>query len=431
MTYRRIRDTLLYLLIFGCILAIVISQIYLLFSRESETEDAVEFTARSSISFTGVIVRNESLVYSQNASDGIINYLVEDGSRLSKQSDIATIYKSYDQIYYRYMIERLENELDVLESAQNRGTTEYVQPEFISSQISERYKSVLSEIVSGNLTSLDEDRLELLKLMCIYNVSSNVEDNYSERITELNAELDRYQRALVNPIANISATDSGYFTSVVDGYESDISIDEINSITADKIREIISSPIKENVISSDVIGKVFSDYTWKLIGIINTDDRFFVNQSFDLMFSSLEKTYKGYVESITPTGNGNEAIIILSSADIDVDIAGSRVLDAEILFGEYTGIKAPRSAVRFVNDQRGVYILEGEKMVFKKLDVIYEGNDFVLSRQGLDSDYLELYDRVLLDPVPTVEYDASDAPEVTDATSEETSLPEATETASE
>ena len=103
---------------------------------------------------------------------------------------------------------------------------------------------------------------------------------------------------------------------------------------------------------------------------------------------------------------------------MDADIAGSRVLDAELLFGEYTGIKAPRSAVRFVNDQRGVYILEGEKMVFKKLDVIYEGNDFVLSRQGLDSDYLELYDRVLLDPVPTVEYDASDAPEVTAATSE-------------
>ena len=276
MTYRRIRHTLLYILIFGCILAIVISQIYLLFSRESETEDAVEFTARSSISFTGVIVRNESLVYSQNASDGIINYLVEDGSRLSKQSNIATIYKSYDQIYYRYMIERLENELDVLESAQNRGTTEYVQPEFISSQISEMYKSVLSEIVSGDLTALDEDRLELLKLMCIYNVSSNVEDDYSERIAELNAELDGYQRALVNPIANISATDSGYFTSVVDGYESDISIDEIDSITTDKIREIISYPIKENVISSDVIGKVFSDYTWKLIGIINTDDRFFV-----------------------------------------------------------------------------------------------------------------------------------------------------------
>ena len=292
MTYRRIRDTLLYILIFGCILAIVISQIYLLFSRESETEDAVEFTARSSISFTGVIVRNESLVYSQNASDGIINYLVEDGSRLSKQSNIATIYKSYDQIYYRYMIERLENELDVLESAQNRGTTEYVQPEFISSQISEMYKSVLSEIVSGDLTALDEDRLELLKLMCIYNVSSNVEDDYSERIAELNAELDGYQRALVNPIANISATDSGYFTSVVDGYESDISIDEIDSITTDKIREIISYPIKENVISSDVIGKVFSDYTWKLIGIINTDDRFFVNQSFDLMFSSLEKTIR-------------------------------------------------------------------------------------------------------------------------------------------
>ena len=40
-------------------------------------------------------------------------------------------------------------------------------------------------------------------------------------------------------------------------------------------------------------------------------------------------------------------------------------------------------------------------MIFKKLDVIYEGDDYVLSGYSTDKEYLELYDRVLLDPVPT------------------------------
>ena len=41
-------------------------------------------------------------------------------------------------------------------------------------------------------------------------------------------------------------------------------------------------------------------------------------------------------------------------------------------------------------------------MIFKKLDVKYEGDDYVLSKYTTDKEYLELYDRVLLDPVPTV-----------------------------
>ncbi len=397
--YRKIRDTLIYLLIFTCIISVAVSQIYVFFSNENKTEDAVMFTARSSIDFTGVIVRNESLVYSQYAGDGILNYCIDDGSRLSKNSQIATIYDSYDQIYYRYKIDRLSEELKALESAQNRGTTDYAQPEFISSQISESYKSILSEIVSGDFDNMYSDSLDMLKLMCIYNVSSNIESDYSQRIEQINSELTRYEKALVNPISEVSAVESGYFTSVVDGYESDISIDNIEDITVEKINEIIASPKKEGVMDSNVIGKVFNDYTWKMVGVINTPDRYFVNQTFDLVFSSFERTYTATVESITLTGNGNEAIMIISCDEMDADIAGSRVLDAEILFGEYTGIRAPRSAIRFQGEDRGVYVLEGEKIIFKKLDVIYEGDDFVLSRYNASNEYLELYDSVLLDPL--------------------------------
>lgn len=402
MLYRRIRDALIYLLIACCFVAIIVSQILLTMSKESKTEDTVMFTTRHSISFTGVIVRNEKLVHSQYYGDGIINYCVSDGARLSKKSQIARIYDSYDQIYYRYKIERLSDMLEVLEKAQDKGTTEYAQPEFISSQISTGYKDLLSDIKKRDLIGVYDDKLDLLKLMCIYNVATNVEDDYSIRTKSLQAELVRYNTALVAPASVVNSTESGYFTSVVDGYESDINIDSIGELTADDIRSIIASPKKNDIVESNVIGKVFNDYRWKMVGIIDTPDRYFVNQTLELILTSLDKSYTAAVESITLTGNGNEAIIVIVCDEMDASIAAARVLDAELLFGEYTGIRAPRSAIRFKDNEKGVYVLEGEKMIFKKLRVVYEGDDYVLSEYTESSDYLSLYDRVLLDPVPTV-----------------------------
>ena len=45
---------------------------------------------------------------------------------------------------------------------------------------------------------------------------------------------------------------------------------------------------------------------------------------------------------------------------------------------------------------KGVYIMKGEQILFKKLDVIYEGSNYVLSKiHESDSSYLALYDDIL------------------------------------
>jgi hypothetical protein len=47
---------------------------------------------------------------------------------------------------------------------------------------------------------------------------------------------------------------------------------------------------------------------------------------------------------------------------------------------------------------KGVYITKGEQVMFKKIDVIYEGTDYVLSKiHENDSSYLALYDDILME----------------------------------
>ena len=49
---------------------------------------------------------------------------------------------------------------------------------------------------------------------------------------------------------------------------------------------------------------------------------------------------------------------------------------------------------------RGVYIREGEQVEFRKVDVIYEGSNYVLSAVHTeDPDYLSLYDDIMIEGV--------------------------------
>ena len=382
-------------------------QIYVRINRTIDTEEAVLYTCKDGISFTGVLVRAESLVYSTYTGEGVLDYTVSDGSRLSKKSDIANIYDSYDQLYNRYKIDKLTKEIDLLYSAQDHGTTDYAQPEFITEQITESYKEILSGIASKDLSSAYSDSHEMLKLMNIYKISSNLETDFSERIGELTVELNVLNASLKSPLSTITSSETGYFTSSFDGYESELNIGDISSLSADDINAIIKTPKKasSNTIGYEsVIGKVFSDYSWKMVGVIYTPDKYFVNQKITLAFTSTNDRHTVIVESITATGNGDEAIIVLTCDELNSDIAATRVAEVELIFSEYTGIKVSRDAIRFVGGEKGVYVIEGELVEFKKLDVIYDGDDYVLSRNTSDSEYLNLYDQVLLEPIETVEY---------------------------
>ena len=90
---------------------------------------------------------------------------------------------------------------------------------------------------------------------------------------------------------------------------------------------------------------------------------------------------------------------MLSCDSLDEALVDRRVQSMQLIFDEYQGLKVPRSAIRFQGDQKGVYVILGQDITFKKIDVIYEGSDFVLSRNTSDEDCLLLYDQILLEVV--------------------------------
>ena len=375
------------------ILITVFSQISMQFKDNYVTETAVLYSSAEKISFQGVYIRNESVI--RGGSSGILSYPNAVGSKIANGSVVAYVYKNENDIYVNHRIEQLKEEVELLESAQNPGTTAVAQPEFISSLIDEEYQTIAFLIAENDLESLAKERKQLQTLMDIYRIIINEEVNFNSAIDSLNSQISELERQRREPIDIITSDSTGYFISHTDGYEGRLSLDNIDSLTVDKIKEIISSPNIES--SSTSVGKMVDGYEWKMAGIIDPKAADFkIGSSIKVKFASTPDTVTAVIEDLIGSDDPDESVIILSCDELTYNLVQRRVERVELILNDHDGIKVPRSAIRFdKNNEKGVYILLGQRIAFKKINPIYECEEYILSQITSDTSYVSVYDDII------------------------------------
>ncbi|MBQ8120889.1 MAG: hypothetical protein IJ172_08955 [Ruminococcus sp.] len=369
------------------------SQLYYFINEKHDTEEAVLSTINENISFDGVVVRNETVI--NYSSSGVIDYLYEDGSKVKADDAVAEVYDSEEQILAKRKAQQLDAELAKLDKAQNPGTTNFVQPEVLKNRIDGEYKQMLSRIAKGDYTQLGEDKSDLLMSMNIYDVVTKSESDYNSRVAALTSERNKQSASSAGVKDTIKATKTGYFVSSADGYENQLSIDKIDSITVQQINDIVKSTPQK---PANAVGKIYDGYSCKIVGVMDADKRVIEGVYLKLAMSASKNTYDVYVDSVKNCDDG-KILVVMSCDKLDEELASTRIASSMIVFDEFTGIRVPRKAIRFNGEQKGVYVILGKDITFKKIDVIYEGDDFVLSKNTDDQRYLLLYDQILLENV--------------------------------
>lgn len=376
------------------IILMVGSQLYFLFSDKEKYEQAVFYITSDSISFEGVFVRNETVIPFDG--NGVLNYENADGSKIAKNSVVAQVYSDAQQIAALSEIKDLKEELELISRSTNPGTTSAAQPEFISKQIDEKYLLLQSYIEKNDIDKIESTKKEILVLMNIYNICTDAENNsvFSARNQEINLRITELTSKLGQPLASITTSESGYFVNYTDSYEDKLNFETIKTITPEEIEQIASSNILKNTNS---VGKIIDDYKWKIVGVVTAKNNYIENKTVNIKISGISEPLPAFVESMIPYGD-DKYKIILSCDYLNYDLVQDRVRHINIVFNEYSGIKIPRSAINF-NDkgERGVYVAYGQKIIFKKIDVIYEGDDFVLSRNTSDSNYVLIHDKIVFE----------------------------------
>lgn len=376
------------------ILITVFSQITLQFKEDYVTETAVIYSSAEKVSFQGVYVRNETVI--DSAVNGVLSYPSSDGSKIANGSVVAYVYKSENDIFVNQQIEKLKEEVELLESAQNPGTTAVADPAFISLWIDEQYQTIAFLIAENDLETLAEERKKLQTLMDIYQIVINAETNFDNAINELNEEIASLEKKQREPTDVITADSTGYFISYTDGFENKLSPQTIDSLTVDDIKEIIST--SKNSISSNSVGKMVDGYEWKMVGIVNPKETDFrVGTDVTVNFASTPDTVNATIENMIESDNPEESIIILSCDELTYNLVQRRSERVEIVLNDYEGIKVSRDAIRFNKEnEKGVYILLGQRIAFKKINPIYECDEYILSQITSDTDYISVYDDIIL-----------------------------------
>ena len=388
---------------------IFISIVYNFRNRESNTESALISEATASIEFKGVFIRDEiPVTYSGN---GVLSYNVSDGGKVGSGSVIAEVYSDENQIVINHQIESLTKELDILEKIQNPGTLESAQPSSVSAGIKESYRNLILCRDMGNYEAFSESKENLLVQMSTYQIITNEVDGFEQQISDLRSELNQLTRQSSKSVETVKSDRPAYFVSYCDGYEGELTSKKLDSLTLDKIDEIKD----ERKTDSNIVGKLVEGYHWYIAGEVdNSRKEYNIGSHVKLRLESSAEYVDAVIYDVRDEGDPKRSLIILECRLFNYDLVQHRTEKIELVMGDFRGLKVPREAIRFdkqkVVDEngktsgevslKGVYILKGEQIEFKKIDVIYEGSDYVLSKiHEDDSSYLALYDDIMTEGV--------------------------------
>ena len=397
------------------VLLVAIGQVFFAHRNDYSTEVAFSYDREADVTFDGVFMRDESLIY--NSGTGVLNFENADGTKVGKSSVIARRYKSESDSVYLREIESLKKQIEVLDSAEKLIGTDSSQLEAISAQINESHSDIISALLDCDYSRAGSKQNLLLEAMCKREITLNEitlkrSDGYSEKKAELNQEVSRLESLISGSVQDITAGNAGYFVSNVDGYESEIKYADIEKMTAERITEIVENPKKSS--DSTAIGKLISDYHWRVAAVIDAENMVGIGEGDSVTLRVGSEGHKFEAEVISKTNTEDDKVVCVFECDrLNSVVATGRTARFKLVIDSYGGLRVPRKALRY-NDagERGVFIEQGKSLVFKKVDVIYWDDDYVICKQNvikkregadenednyeeIDEDYLKLYDIIV------------------------------------
>lgn len=378
------------------LLTTVISQLVIHYYNPLKTEPAELYTSEDYIQSTGIYIREEKTV--TYSGSGVINYIYSDGEKLARNSVIAEIYASQNDLAVQLRIDELNEQIKVLRDAEKLVGSDNSQLEAFSNQIYENHTKMIQYILDGDYAAAANVKSDYLNLQSKRQIVNGTTTDYSAKIAELQSEISLLSAQISSRPTDLTLQETGYFVSTTDGYENSLTYDVIPDLTEDRMNEIIKNPNIES--STTVIGKIVSDYKWKMVCIVPANNTLGIYEgaTLSVRIGNEASIAKAMVEDMKILPSGSR-MIVLSFDVFNQSLVRSRTAQIKIMFDEYSGIRIPSAAVHFDDEEKmGVFIKLGVTVYFVYIDMIRTEGDYVLVRDTTDKEgYLSLYDSVIVE----------------------------------
>ncbi len=365
------------------VVAHFIHTVYQVNHEEVKTELVVDYSVADTLDMDVFVAREES--YITNKNEGINVSVAEDGSMVANGDTVAYVFDNEtDAANYANSV-KLEKALERYEKiSSNQALGEFDAGE-LEDDINKLFTQFLNAADDGVVSDITDASGALRDKLISRDIILNGEMDLDAKIAKAKGDLESI-KASANNSKKITTTDSGYFVSNADGYENYFSIENLSEITVGQVEAALKAKPKD--VAPDVMGKLITGFNWYVVAAVDTLSIGTLHEGGEYKVRFPEST-AGEVtvtlEALQNTENGR-TVIVLKSNLMNENLVNLRIEKAQLVLKEHKGFKVGKEAIREVDGEKGVYIRRGNLINFRKVEIIYTGEDYVIVKKDTESD---------------------------------------------
>ena len=368
-----------------CILVVsyTIYHVSSIFAEDVYTITSGIMTESSSVSGSGYVFRNETLLYSVNS--GIVDYLVKDGEKVRLGQEIADVYSKEETVASREMIALLDRQIAMLEKSVASAGTDMSE---VRRSASESFYIISRRLSDREIRGLSG---EIERLLSCLNMIRSLMDGDKAAVIETLSALKSTRAQMIADAGSCireSVSESGYFYSGADGYERTFTKSFAESADGDALYDMITQDVIPQTIPSECYGKLAESSEWIFVMALDKGkaEKLSVGTKYQVeLLSEGSKNMPMTLDKMLDVSEEEEKVVLVFSCNRLLDgKAFDRVISVNIDIESVSGIYVPKEAVEFLDGQRGVYVLKGSVVKFRAIDVIYERSGYYLVNGEFD-----------------------------------------------
>ena len=357
-----------------------------------ETETVAKTMLVDEIALDGFFVRDEQIVAGED--NGVIKCNYEDGKRVREGSVLSSVYQSQQDQINLQLVEEYTAQYEQLEALSAEGAVKGSRIDIIVKQANQLQTEYISQIEAGNYAKAKElkDSLtyQLNKLQLCKGEVTGYQDamnTLQQKISDLRSDSET-KGTIIAPV-------NGYFSSRTDGFEQQLSLEGCEAMSiADALRILDAKNV-----SQTGMGKIVTSNYWYYCAVAETSpltEQLQLGDAVSVNFGSVSATtYTLRLIRVEQDESGH-TLFVFKSSIMNKNFINARFEKASITVASYEGIGISKKALRFKNGVKGVYIVRGTNVLFRKVAPVYEDADIIISKFTIDAEYVSMYDNVVI-----------------------------------
>lgn len=376
-------------------------QIYSAVYSPYQTETVTQLSHEDKIEVEGMFLRSEETVEA-NHSGLIVHYLYSDGQKVGAGGTVAELYSSESDVLNYEKIKELENRLLLLQESQDQSSVLVTNADQITTQINNKLRELSGAIYKNDAALIEDCKNDLQILLNRRNIITEKEKDFNEYISQIKTEINTLKSKIKNSYKGIRANKNGNFVISTDGYEKIAKYNDISSMSAMDIEKFIKESSPEAV-SDKSIGKLITDFNWHYSMILPIDEKEYnerikVGTTLKMRFNDVsDEIINVTVSKVVIDEENKKMAVFVKSNHLTPEFCSARREKADIIFSTARGYKIKTSAVKYDDEgNKGVYVVIGKQMFFRKISVIYEKTDYVVCEISGGNGGLKQFDDVIV-----------------------------------